>query len=190
MARLGFPTLPCQGWAQTSWGQRGTKSGGHREVRTCPRATDPSKEGTKEPPAQILSCPSPAGWQEHWGRLWGLHGAARHRQRCLQTWRTRTKCQLQKNVHVGIIRKRPQGDPQKDDTNQKNGPMGLWTTDWILMSVSHRDVEAGELPFPVVVGDLTATCKPFWCAGWCYMCLLAFQLMTSLNVSKQLIGTN
>ena len=47
-----------------------------------------------------------------------------------------------------------------------------------------------ELPFPVVVGDLPATCKPFWCAGWCYMCFLVFQLMTSLNISKQLICTN
>lgn len=105
----------------------GTKRvGGHGEVGTCPRATDPSREATKGPPAQIPSrakrSPRTGAQREHWGRFWVSQGAAGHRHRCLSRWETRTKCRLQKNMCVATIRRRPQGDPQKEDVNQKNGP--------------------------------------------------------------------
>lgn len=99
------------------------------EVRTHPRVTDPSKESTKGPPAHIqlhapASEPSPAGQWEHWGRIWPSYGL----------WDTgnaenvenQNKTSASEQHVQGTSRKRPQGDPQKDDTNQKNGPTDPW----------------------------------------------------------------
>lgn len=61
---------------------------------------------------------------------------------------------------MGAIRKRPKGDPKKDQVNQKNRPMAheLQTG---FQGLCHTETmgSGGKLPFPVVGGDLTATCN-------------------------------
>lgn len=141
----------------------GCQNGGEHAqgLLTCPRRP------TKGPVMQTLLCakkrlipwavprhlhactqPSRMATQGNWGRLGALLSAARHRQRCLKKWKTRAKCQLQKNMHVGVIRKRPKADPEKDQVNQKNWPMGPWTANWISRSASHKeDGQWWEAPF-------------------------------------------
>ena len=107
------PALTCLGWRESPKRHRVTKRK-HGQVRTWLRAKMPSKDaqqGVTSP--NPITCkeqtkcvsraeeapsprPSPTGWQDYWGRLWALCGAARQRQTCLQKWKTRIKCNFRR----------------------------------------------------------------------------------------------
>jgi len=109
---------------------------GH-EVGTCPETTGLSSEM-----AQGAPCASPAickeepsrgpphlapnclpGWPcrvYYWGSFEALHCVARHRHRCLEKWKSRTKGQPQKSVGVETIRTSPGRTPKKDHMKQRN----------------------------------------------------------------------
>lgn len=77
------------------------------------RAEPAEPNPESQPESLLLPKAIPNGKQDYRRRLWALHGAARHRKTCLQKWKIRTKWQLQKNICMGTIRKRPKGDLKK-----------------------------------------------------------------------------